>query len=458
MGTALATDTVAQLRETVTGTVHLRGEEGLAAEVECFNPTILHDPDLVVAARSEGDIAAAVRFARENDLRVRVHATGHGAAGIAVTDGVLISTRALDSVTVDPEARLAIIGAGARWAPVIAATAEHGLAAVTGSSISVGAVGYTLGGGLGPLARSHGFTADWVRGFRVVTADGEVVTADATTNDDLFWALRGGKGGFGVVTEMTIELIPLATLYAGSLFFEGDAVETAFHSWADWAAQLPEQATTSAVFLQIPDVDGPPPPLRGRSLLSVRFAFPGDATEGARLLAPLREAAPVYLDFVAEIPTTAVGTIHNDPEVGGPDWVRGLMLDSFDRDAAAAFLALVGPGTDSPFVAAEIRQLGGVTSRDTADGTAVGGRDGAFTVSLISGDPAVFDELAPVREAAIREAFADRLAEITNVNWSAGLVDRAAFEKTWPPAILDRLAVIRAERDPEGVFAFGPQS
>ncbi|WP_348789745.1 FAD-binding oxidoreductase [Leifsonia sp. NPDC080035] len=455
MGIDIDAGTLARLRDTVHGTVFTRGDDGLAAEVACFNPAIRHDPDVVVAARDEHDVAAAVRFARDTGLPVRVQATGHGAEA-PITGGLVVSTRALDTLEVDADLRHVRIGAGVRWAPVIAAAAEHGLAPVTGSSTSVGAVGYTLGGGLGPLARSHGFTADWVRGFRVVTADGEVVVADASTHPELFWALRGGKGGLGIVTEMTLELVPLTTLYAGSVFFEGDAIEPAFRAWVDWAAQLSEAATTSAVFLRIPDVDGPPPPLRGRSVLSVRFAFPGDPAEGEELFAPMRAAAPVYLDFVGEIPTTAVATIHNDPEQGAPSWVRGLMLDDFDAADGDALLRLAGPGAQSPFLAVEIRQLGGATARDTHDGTAVGGRDSRYTVSTIAGDPSTFDALAPAAAASIAEALGHRVSAVTNVNWAADLSDAASFENSWPPAVFERLSAARAEYDPDRVFAFGP--
>jgi FAD/FMN-containing dehydrogenase len=448
-------EALARLRESVQGTVYVRGDDGLAAEVACFNPAVRHDPDVVVAARSEDDVATAVRFARENDLPVRVQATGHGAEA-PVVGGLIVSTRALDSISVDAPARLVRLGAGVRWAPVIERAAEHGLAPVTGSSTSVGAVGYTLGGGLGPLARTHGFTADWVRGFRVVTAQGDIVTADASTHPELFWALRGGKGGLGIVTEMTLELVPLTTLYAGSIFFEGDAIEPAFRAWVDWAAALGEEATTSVVLLRVPDVEGPPPPLRGRTVLSVRFAYPGDSATGERLFAPIRQAAPVFLDAVAEIPTTAVATIHNDPEQGSPSWIRGFMLDDFDAADGDALLEVAGPRVQSPFLALEIRQLGGAAGRDTADGTAVGGRDSGYTLSAIAADPATFDSAAPAAAEALSRALRHRISAVTNVNWAADLTDPATFESAWPASVHARLTEVRASYDPDRVFAFGP--
>lgn len=455
MALELDADSVAQLRGSVRGTVLLRGDDGIAAEAACFNPTIQHDPDVLVAATDEKDVVEAVRFARAHHLPLRIQATGHGSEA-PLRGGLLLITRDLDTLEIDADGRRARIGAGLRWGPIIEAVAEYGLAPITGSSASVGAVGYTLGGGLGPLARSHGFSSDWVRGFRVVTADGELVTADDSTNSDLFWALRGGKGGLGVVTEMTLELVPLTTLYGGGVFFEGDAIDPAFRVWADWSSELADEATTSVAFLRIPDVDGPPPPLRGRSVLHVRFAYPGDPEEGERLLAPMRAAAPVYLDTVAEMPVTAVASIHNDPEQGGPTWIRGHMLDSFDRELAEALLPLIGPAADSPFLAVEVRHLGGATHRDPNDGTAVGGRASSHTFSSIAADPSTFAEAAPAHGDAISAVLGDRISPVTNINWVSDLTDPAQFERMWPKEIFARLATTRADRDPEGVFAFGP--
>ncbi|MGO4298553.1 FAD-binding oxidoreductase [Leifsonia sp. RAF41] len=455
MGIELDSTTVARLRDHVTGKVYLRGDEGLAAEITCFNPAIRHDPDIVVAVASEDDVVEAVSFARSAGLPVRVQATGHGAEA-PIIGGMILSTKGLDGLSIDPETRMARIGAGVRWAPVIVAAAEHGLAPITGSSTSVGAVGYTLGGGIGPMARTYGFTSDWVRGFRVVTADGRIVTADEGTNRDLFWALRGGKGGLAVVTEMSLELVALRSLYGGSVFFEGGAIEPALRAWIDWSAELPDEATTSVAILTVPDIDGPPPPLRGRTVLSVRFAYPGETAEGERLFEPIRAAAPVYLDFVAEMPATAVASINNDPEEGGPTWIRGFMLDTFDQDAGDVILELGGPGSGAPFLSVEIRQIGGATARDTADGTAVGGRDSGYTLTLLAADPSTFAEAAPARAGAIADALRVRISAITNVNFAGDLADRAAFERVWPPAIEKRLEVARTHWDPDRVFAFGP--
>jgi FAD/FMN-containing dehydrogenase len=217
------------LASRVSGPVLTPADGGFAEEVSGQNLAFSHTPEVAVGATSADDVAEAVKFADANGLHVSVLATGHGSHAV-VSSGMLITTRRLDRVTVDAQARLATIGAGARWGAVVAAAAQHGLAPITGSSTNVGVVGYLLGGGLGPLSRSHGFSSDYLRSVTIVTADGETVVAD---DGDLFWALRGGKGGFGVVTEVVLGLVPIDHLYAGALVFEEQHIETVLRAWVD---------------------------------------------------------------------------------------------------------------------------------------------------------------------------------------------------------------------------------
>lgn len=449
-----STSDVSSLRAAVTGEVFERGDVGMAEHVTTQNTLIQHEPELAVVVADEADVSTAVRFAAEHDLPVSVQSTGHG-AWKPIASGLLVVTSRLDTVSVDTDERVATIGAGARWSAVIDEAARHGLAPITGSSPHVGAVGYTLGGGLGPLARSHGFSADWVRGFRVVIADGTVAIATTAENPELFWALRGGKGGLGIVTQMRLELVPLKTIYAGSLFFDTPDVETALRAWVDWTRTAPDDVTTSVALLSMPPIEEIPAPFRGRFLLSLRFAYPGDPAVGAQLLQPLRQAAPVYVDGVDEITTTAMGSIHADPDEPSPLWDFGMLLKPIDQDFVSELLASFGPDADSPFVATEIRHLGGATRHDVEGGSAVGGRNGAFTFTLIGVVPPLFERM-PVVTNAFLERAKRWISPETNINFSSRVETPEHFAQAWPPATFERLARVRETYDPDGLFAFGP--
>ncbi|MFW8745183.1 FAD-binding oxidoreductase, partial [Mesorhizobium japonicum] len=205
---------LSDLANAVSGALLLPADDGYVAACTGFNLAVVPRPDAVLRVASAGDVVTAVRFARDHGVPVRVLATGHGAHD-AFEGGLLLHLGALDEVRIDPGARTATFGGGTRWAAIVAAAAEHGLAPVTGSSTDVGATGFLLGGGFGPLARAWGAGSDRLVSLRVVTGDGELVTASAREHADLFWALRGGKGGLGVVVEATVGLLPHAEVYGG---------------------------------------------------------------------------------------------------------------------------------------------------------------------------------------------------------------------------------------------------
>ncbi|MES1212257.1 MAG: FAD-binding protein, partial [Leifsonia sp.] len=250
---------VAGLRSRVAGPVLTPGDDGFADEVAAWIRNFDHTPQVAVGVTSAADVVAAVNFAREHSLPVRVQATGH-ASHFAVTDGVLIVTKRMTGVAIDAVTRTATIAAGAPWGAVVAAAAEVGLAPIAGSSPTVGAVGFLLGGGVGPLARSFGFSSDYVESVEVVTGGGELVTASSDQNPELFWALRGGRAGLGVVTEIRVRLVELESLYGGSLFFDADAIEPALRAWVDYTKTAQSNVTTSIAILRMPDLPFIPEP------------------------------------------------------------------------------------------------------------------------------------------------------------------------------------------------------
>lgn len=445
----------ALLQSRVAGPVRTPADPDFAGAVAGFNLFFKNTPDAVVGVMSTADVAAAVAFAAANDLHVTVQATGHGLHH-TIEGGLLIDTSRLDTVTIDADARTATIGAGARWAAVVASAAPLGLAPVTGSSTNVGVVGYILGGGLGPLSRSHGFSSDYLISATVVTPDGEVVEASADTNPELLWALRGGKGGFGVVTEITLALVEMPALYAGSLMFPEPSIDAVLRGWIDYTKTAPDDVTTSVAIYHFPPVEQLPPHLRGQTLISVRFAFPGNATDGEKLAAPLHALANPIMNTLAALPLADVATIHGDPSDPGPAWSRGLLLNGIDGDFATALLGAVGSGVQTPVMVTEIRHLGAATRVDVPEGSSAGGRASAYALSLIGApNPALFAEVLPGVSQQLIDSIAAWVSPETNINFAGG-PDLADFTRAWPAATFARLEAIRSRLDPKGLMAYGP--
>ena len=448
---------VSNLRARVSGPVFVAGDDGYADESLAWILNFTHTPDVVVGAATAQDVVEAVKFAAANNLAVRVQASGHG-SHVAITDGVLITTKRLDRLEIDPSTRIATIGAGLNWDPVIAAAGKLGLAPITGSSGTVGVVGLLLGGGLGPLARSYGFASDRVREFEVVTGDGELVRASAEENPDLFWALRGGKGGLGVVTEVSLELVELPTLYGGSLTFDAEHIETALRAWVTYTETADSKVSTSVALVRVPDLPFVPEPIRGHTMLAIRFAYTGDSATGEQLAAPLRAAAPVYLDELGEMPASEIARIHNDPPNPTVGWVSGRMLNGFDQDFVTTLLEFAAPGKQFPFVATEVRHLGAASLTDVGGGSAVGGRGAKGTLTVVGvPNPELFASVIPRAASAYFAALAPWIAAENNVNFSNSFASEKEYEAAWPTATFSRLAELKKKYDPKGLFVYGVQ-
>lgn len=353
-----------RLAATVTGEVFGPRDAGFAEACACWNLAWTHRPAIVVRAASEEDVVAAVKHAAGNGLGVAVQATGHGVTVPADESSLLIVTADLDRVRIDPDSMTAVIGAGATWAPVLAAAQEHGLAPLLGSTPHVGAVGYTLGGGFGWLAREHGLAVDRVKSLRVVLADGRIVTADPAAEADLFWALCGAGGGsLGVVTEMTIGLAPVADVYAGNLFYPLDWARDVFDFYRDWSASAPQGMTSAFNITAFPPIDLVPEPVRGKTFAIVRGCFSGPDDEGAALVDRWREWRDPLMDAWGPMPFARSGEISNDPVDPIPADTSGRWLDSLDGDVFDAMLdAVVGGEGPSPMLMAEVRHAGGAVS------------------------------------------------------------------------------------------------
>ncbi|WP_198940364.1 FAD-binding oxidoreductase [Micromonospora sp. CB01531] len=451
-------DTVALARR-VRGPVLQPGDDGFTTEIAGFNAAIVHRPDVVVGATDAGDVAAAVGWAAEQGLAVAVQSTGHGQ--LAATDGgILITTRRLDEVRVDPVARRARVGAGVRWRSVIETAAKHGLAPLNGSSSGVGVVGYTLGGGVPVMARTFGFAADHVRAVELVTADGMLRRADAESEPDLFWALRGaGRIGFGVVTAIEFDLVPVRSLYGGGIFYPASATADVLHAFRTWAPTLSEQTTTSIALLRLPDLPQLPEPLRGQFVVHLRIAHLGGVEEGERMLAPMRAAAPVLIDSVAEMPYVGVDAIHSEPTDPMPEHHAGVVLRHLPAEAVDALIAAAGPHVEVPLAMVELRLLGGALARQAAVPNAVSGRGGAF--SLLGLGPLLpgLEQVVPAVVGSVLDALEPFAAPgLALANFRGSLEATDGPYGAWPSADAGRLSEIKNFYDPAGVFGSGKRS
>jgi hypothetical protein len=407
-------------------------------------------PAFVVDAGSAEDVPRTVRFAREHGLQVAPQATGHGAVSLGDLSGaILLRTSALTAVAIDAQARTARVEAGALWRDVIAAL-PPGLTALHGSSGTVGAVGYTLTGGLGWLMRDRGLACDTVRSFDVVTADGRARQVDAENEPDLFWALRGGGGAHAIVTAVEFALVELSHAYAGALMWPIEDGPAVAHAWLEWTRTVPDTVTSNLKLVRFPPLPQLPEPLRGRSLVVVTLASTEDVTSSETLVGRLRDVAPTYLDTVGVVPAPALAEIAGDPVDPVPGRGDGVLLRDLDAAAIDAVLALAGPGVDLPLLNVELRQLGGALGR-TIDGQGPIGAIAAEYLFYAVG-VAVTSELDAAAGAAI-DGLLGALAPWATGGTLLGFAERqGGLRASFPPDAYDRLVTLKARYDPDGLI------
>jgi hypothetical protein len=319
----------------------------------------------------------------------------------------------------------------------------------------VGVVGFTVGGGLGWMGRQYGFACNSVRGAEVVTAEGELVRADESTNPELFWAIRGGGGSFGIVTALEIDLYPLDTVFAGDVMFDVEHAPQVLRTYREWARSAPREVTSSIRFLTPPPLPDVPEPIRGRPLITITAAFAGDPAEGEALLRPLRDAAPSVVDMYAPIPAANLCRIHGDPEQPVPGITGGSMLRELDDEAIDVLVAQAGGGSGSPLLQVDLRHLGGALEEEPEGAGALGALPGEFALAAV-GIP-----MGPVTPEAVHEALKS-LAQALEP-WSTGMsylnfTERPGDASTaFSESDYARLQAVKADLDPERVIRGGQE-
>jgi FAD/FMN-containing dehydrogenase len=438
------------LRELLVGEVVLPGDPDWDRARQAWSLTADQNPLAVVFAGSADDVAAVVGYARRRGLRVTTQGTGHFAATIdSFDDTILIRTSRMRGLEIDPETRTARAEAGVLWEEVSLAAAEHGLAGLAGSSPDVGVVGYTLGGGIGWLARRYGLAANSVTAVELVTADGKLVRADRDNEPELYWAIRGGGGSFGVVTSIEFTLYPVPEVYAGVLFFPVERGSEVLKAWREWLEDTPDELTSVGRLMSFPPIPMVPEPLRGQSFVLVEATYIGDEAGGAALIQPLRELGPA-MDTFAVIPVEELRHLHMDPPEPVPDAGDGMNLVDLTPESIEVLVRTAGAGSGSPLLSVELRQLGGVLAEPSPEHGAVGTLDAGFAMFAVglAPDPET-KEAMDAHAAAVKAALAPWAGGRGYFNFANRPQDG---ESLYPAETYRRLAKIKAAVDPEELF------
>jgi FAD/FMN-containing dehydrogenase len=404
-------------------------------------------PALIVRVEDAADVSRVVALARESGLELAVRSGGHSLAGHSVSDGgIVLDLSEMKNFELDVEGRTAWAQTGLTAGEYTAAAGTHGLATGFGDTGSVGIGGITLGGGVGFLVRKHGLTIDDLISAEIVTADGELLYVDAESHPDLFWAIRGGGGNFGVATRFQYRLHEVDTIVGGMLILP--ATPEVIASFVAEAEAAPEELSTIANVMVAPPMPFLPPEAHGRLVIMALLCYAGEVDEGERAIAPFRELATPLADTVGRKPYPQM----YEPAEPGPDEevARSLFVDSFDSRVAQTIVEHLRAST-APLAVAQIRVLGGAMARVSADATAFTHRERGIMVAL----GAVYER---PEETAMHEewvgAFAAALREGDGGVYVNFLGDEgeARIREAYPGATFERLAEIKGRYDSRNLF------
>jgi hypothetical protein len=416
---------------------------------QAWNLAADQQPSAVAFVESADDVAKVLGFARQSGLRVTAQGTGHGAVALgALDDTILIKTERMRGVQIENET--ARVEAGALAEDVAEAAIKREMSSMPGTSPNVGATGYTLGGGLSWFGRKHGWACNRVTSIELVAADGEPRTVDAGTEPDLFWALRGGGGGYAIVTALHIELLPISEAYAGALLFPPEDTSEGLRTYRDWAASAPEEVSSMIKVLNLPPLPDIPEPIRGKKWLAINAAVIGSEEEGREAIAPLREIGEPALDTFTQMPSTGLTRIAMDPEPPVPGLGHHRVINELPDEAIEAFIGAAGPESDSQLLLAELRHLGGALARSAENGGALDKLDGEFVMLGIGMlmDPALKDPLDAQLDG-LADAMQPWAAEGGYYNYAERSCDVDAI---LPEETCGRLAKVKRSWDPDDLI------
>jgi hypothetical protein len=441
----------------------VRGRPGDAeylAATKAFNLSARVTPEQAVVARTSADVIDAVNHARRAGMPIRVASTGHGATAAAPFDGALLVRLELSGgVCVDASSRTATVPAGSTWGEVVEAASKHGLAALHGSSASVGVIGYLLRGGVSFYGREFGLAANSLRSISIVLADGTETVASDDHEPELFWALRGGGGGFGVVTQVEIELYPMSAILTGATIWDATHADSIVPLWAQWTRDAPGRMSTSLRLMNLPPAPGIPPVLTNGQILVIDGAVTARGDDdlisaesvAADLFGPLLAVAKPVMNTWHPGPASELLHTHMDPPEPLPYAGHHILLGDLPEDGIERFLEAAGPGLGPPLMIAELRQLGGAFAAPSRPGGVLDRTAAHFAHVAIGVVPPSLTAASVIHDL---RRVADALAP-----WNTGLTlpsvveAHGAAQRTFADSVTARVAEVRRRFDPDGLFA-----
>lgn len=445
--------TMNDLRSRFAGTLIAREDPGYEEARRVWNGMIDKHPAFIARCASVQDVKAALAFAQAEKLPIAVRGGGHGVAGTATVDGgVVLDLSPMRAVHVDPQRRIAAVGPGLTWGGFDAATHELGLAVTGGLISSTGIAGLTLGGGIGWLMRKHGLTIDSLEAAEVVTAGGGTLRASESENADLFWALRGGGGNFGIVTQFTYRLHPVAQVIGGLTLYPAHRAPAILRYFREYCESAPDELTPLFAFLTAPPAPFVPEALQGKPVVAIALCYAGDAAEGERVVRPIKTFGPPAADLIGPMPYPVLQSML---DAGAPAGMQNYWKASFLpglSDQAIDVIVEHAGRMRSPLSQVHLHLMGGAVARVPREATAFAHRQAAFAMNIVGTwpDPAEND----VHTRWARE-FADAVAPHTTggayVNFLGNEGEdrvRAAYgAETWA-----RLVAVKTKYDPGNTF------
>jgi hypothetical protein len=419
-------------------------------ERRAFNLLVDQQPAGIALPRSVDDVSDVVRSAAADGKRVAAQRTGHLANPLgSLADTVLLRTAGLAGVQLDVDAGNARVGAGALWQDLVPGASDAGFAALHGSSPNVCIAGYTLGGGVSFYGRRHGLACNRVTAIELVNADGEQIRVDGENEPDLFWALRGGGGSFGVVTAFEFELLPLQEIFAGALFFPAEQASDILRRWQEWTGVVPEEMTSIWRLMNFPPIPDVPDPFRGKSFTVIEAVYCGDAVDGQELVAPLREFGNVVMDTMAVQPPAGIADLHMDPAEPVPYSADSMLIGELQDAAIDSLLEAIGPGSGSQLLSVELRHCGGALSRAPQAAGALATLPGSFLAFGVGFVP-VPEAMAPTR--AWLGAFKSSLEPYDSGRYLNFAEERLEMTQAFPRETVDRLREVKQRYDSHDLF------